>query len=327
MPYTMPTVPGWASGQQANQNAVFEYFMSNMEQFDKRFREALYPDLYWQKVIPSASIDTGINPGAQSMSYPTLDWRGMGGWRARYGKNVPTVSFVTGKNMIPIQSGAISGLVDVEEVEAVQYGVQMDLRTMYPEIMRKACERHVEGTFFYGDSSVGFLPFLDFPGVPYSVVQNGTSGNTEWTSKTPDEILADLNFAMLDVWVLTRMVHMPNTFFMPPAQYGYISATPRSSVSETTILEYFLKNNICKNQGRGEVQIIPLPYLDHAGVSGAARMIVCERDAKNFIMPFPRRFEMLAPQYIDYTVKLYARYRFGPVNLVYPKAFLYVDGI
>lgn len=334
MPF--PSVPGWQTGQQPNQQATFEFFMSNFEQFNARFVEAKYPDLYWQEVIPSGSVDTGINPGAQSASYPTLDWRGKAGWRARYGKNVPTVSFVTGKNRVPIESGAISGLLDIEEIEQVQFGVQMDLRSRYPEVMRKACERHVEGTTFYGDASLNWYPYLDFPGVPTSTVAVGAGGATEWENKTPDEILADMNMALITPWVLTRQVHTPNVLAIPPAHWGYIATTPRSPNSDTTILSYFLQNNIVSNRNQmsgatdvapNPVRVMALPYLDRAGTAGSARMMVWEDNADNFYMPFPRPFEMLAPQFVDYTIKLYARYRFGPVNFVYPKAFAYIDGI
>ncbi len=318
MPF--PMVPGWANGMNPDMAATFEFFTSNFEQFDKRFREVKYPDLYWNQVLPAGSVDTGINPGAQSASYPTMDWRGKAGWRAKYAKNVNTVSFVTGKNRVPIESGAVSAIVDLEELEQVQFGVQLDLRTKYPEIMKKACQRHVEGTFFYGDGELGWHPFLDFPGVPTTVAGNGASGASEWESKTPDEILADMNMAVIGMEVTTRKVHTATTIYLPTAHLGYIRSTARSANSDLSILEYFKRNN-------PGVEVLDLPYLADAGVSGAARMIVMQKIEDNFYMPFPREFELLPPQFVDYTIKMYARYRFGAVNFVYPKAVAFVDGI
>ena len=36
---------------------------------------------------------------------------------------------------------------------------------------------------------------------------------------------------------------MPNTVLLPVAQYTLIASTPRSTASDTTILEYFIQNN------------------------------------------------------------------------------------
>ena len=312
MPLPMPAMQPYTFGAAPTRENAYEFFLSNMEDFKNRFRDVKYPDLFWKKVIPGGSIDTGINPGASMTSYPVMDWRGQGAFRARYGKNIPTVGTTFDKNNIPIQAAAISALMDTDEIRSVLFGMSIDLRTKFPEIMRKACERHVEATFFYGDDTVGFMPFLDFPGVPESVAADGASGDPEWEKKTEEEILADLNMALVTVWVNTRQVHLANTIYLPAGHYGYISSAPRSKNSDTTILSYFLQNNICKNQGRGDV---------------TARMIACERTEENFLMPFPLPFELLAPQYEDLNIKLFAEYKFGAVHLPYPQAFLYVDGI
>ena len=327
MPVTIPTQAPYNFGAVPTRESAYEFFVSNMEQFQNRFRDVKYPDLFWNQVIPEESVDTGINPGAGSVSYPSADWRGQGAFRARYGNNVPTVATEFGKHNIPIQTAAIGALVDTDEVRSVMFGMSVDLRTRFPEIMKKAAERHVEGVFFYGDPELGFLPFLDFPGVPAAVAAAGASGSTEWGDKKPDEILADLHAALATVWVNTRQVHLPNTIYLPAGHYGYIASTPRSANSDATILDYFLKNNLCANQGGGQVTVKPLPYLDEAGVSGSARMIACQRSEENFLMPFPLPFSLLAPQFADFNIKLLAEYKFGAVHLPYPMAFLHTDGI
>ncbi|MDR1534627.1 MAG: DUF2184 domain-containing protein [Planctomycetota bacterium] len=327
MPVNIPVMPAFNFGAQPTRESAYEFFISNMEQFQNRFRDVKYPDIFWNKVIPAESVDTGINPGASMVSYPVADWKGQGAFRARYGKNIPTVSTTFAKNNVPIQAAAISAIMDTDEIRGVLFGMTLDLRTRFPEIMRMACERHVEGVYFYGDPVVGFLPFLDFPGVPEAVAAAGAGGYTDWARKTPDEILADLNTALSAIWVNSRQVHVPNTIYLPPGHLGYIASTPRSANSDTTILGYFLKNNLFTNQGLGEVTVAALPYLGTAGVSGAARMIACERKGDNFLMPFPLPFELLAPQYTDLNIKLFAEYKFGAVHLPYPQAFLYTDGI
>lgn len=327
MSATIPTMPAWRFGAQPSRESAFEFFLSNMEQFQERFRNVKHQDLLWKKVIPFESIDTGVNPGADSVSYPVGDWSGLGAFRARFGNNIPSVAMTFGKNNVPLQVGGISARMDADEVRAAQFGMRMNLHTRFPEVMRKACEFHVEGVFFYGDESVGFLPWLDYPGVPETVAAVGAGGDTEWESKTPDEIVFDLNMALASVWVNSRQVHMPNWVGLPSGHYGYIASTPRSANSDTTILEYFLKSNICANSGRGQVTVEPLPYLDDAGASGAARMISGEKKEENFLMPFSLPFALLAPQFEGFNINLFAEYKFGSVHMPYPAAYLFTDGI
>lgn len=323
----MPTMPAWNIGANPTREGAFEFFLSNMEAFQQRFRDVKYQDLFWKQVIPAASVDTGVNPGANSTSYPVGDWRGLGAFRARYGKNIPTVSLTFGKNNVPIQVGGVSANMDTDELRAVQFGMRMDLQTRFPEVMRKASELHVEGTFFYGDESVGFLPWLDYPGIPESVAATGASGDTEWAKKTPDEVIFDLNMAIITVWVNSRQIHMPNWIALPSAHYGYIASTPRSSNSDTTILNYFLQNNICKNGGYGDVTILPMPYLDDAGVGGTARMVCGEKKEENFLMPFSLPFSLLDPQFEGFNINLFAEYKFGSVHMPWPRSYLFTDGI
>jgi hypothetical protein len=318
----------WQLGANPTRESGYEFFLSNMEHFRNRFREVKHQDLFWKTVIPAESVDTSINPGANMMSYPVSDWRGLGAFRARNARNIPTVSMVFDKNNVPIEVGGISAGMDTDELRAVQYGMRFDLRTKFPEIMRKACELHVEATFFFGDMNVCFLPFLDYPRIPATVAAQNAGGDTEWGNKTPDEILFDMNVALVTVWVNSRQKHMPNWMALPSGHYGYISSTARSSNSDTTILDYFLKNNLYTTSNNGaSMTVVPLPYLDDAGVGGTARMIVGEKIADNFDMPFSLPFELLAPQFHGFSIDLFAEYKFGGVSMPYPMAYLFTDGI
>lgn len=323
----IPVMPAWNFGMQPTRESAFEFFVKNTEQFKNTFREVKHPDLFWNKVIPSESIDTGINPGADMMSYPTGDWNGLGAFRGRGGRNIPTVSMNFGKNNVPIAVGGIAATMDVDEIRSVQFGMRMDLKTRFPEVMRKACDLHVEGSVFYGDNTAGFMPFLDYPGVPVGTVAAGASGNTEWDKKTPDEILDDMNMALSAVWVGTRQVHMPNVMYLPTGHLSYISGKRSASISDMTILEYFKNTNLCKTQTGTELEIMALPYLDDAGVSGAARMIVGEKKGANWDMPFPIKFDLLAPQLQGFGINLFAEYKFGSIHMPYPMSYHYFDGI
>lgn len=312
---------GWSFGPRPDNTGTFNYFISNFEDFRLEFEEVEYSDLYWREVMPAASINTGINPGADSWSYPILDWRGQGAWRGINGENIPTVSMVSGKNTVPILLGAVSGQLDTEEVRRVMMGVSLNLENEYPRIMRMACDRHVEGAFFYGDTNVGFVPFLDYPNIPVTTASGPLSGMTS------AQAIEQLNTWLATVWTNTGLVHMPNTILMPASIYSYLMSTPRSDNSDTTILNYFLQNNITNGRINGEIRIIPLPYLDDAGVGNTTRMIFADIRPETMKMAFPLPFTLQAPQFRGFNIELFAEYKFGPVHIPRPLSFLYVDGV
>lgn len=123
------------------------------------------------------------------------------------------------------------------------------------------------------------------------------------------------------------MRHFPNFIAMPAANLAYLAGLPRGAGTDTTVLSYFLENNIYTRTTGRQFRVVALPYLDDAGTGGSARLIVGEVNADNLQMAFPLPFTILEPQREDFSIKLFAEYKFGPVHLPRPTTFLFVDGI
>jgi hypothetical protein len=321
--------PGWNYGPRPDPAMVFDYFVRMNEHFINNPKEVEYRDLFWSQsenaamgVLPNESIITGINPGADSWSYPVLDWRGQGAWTDGYGDNIPTVSRGAKKITMPIMLAAISSIVSTEEVRKVMMGWSLNLETDYERVKRMAMDRHIEGAFFFGDPDVGFLPFLDYPGVPIKTVA------TPWDS-VPDvnQILADIADAMSQVWIGSGQKHYANTIMLPANKLARLAATARGAGTDTTVLNYLKQNNITSTLGMGELRIIAMPYLDKAGADGGERMIVASVSGDTLQMALPLPYTPLPPQYESLKIKTFAEYKFGPVHLPMPTTFLYVDGI
>ena len=273
-------------------------------------------------VMPNESLITGINPGADSWSYPVRDWRGQGAWRGIYGDNIPTVAVGAKKITMPIMLGAISSMVDTEEVRKVMMGVSLNLQTDYSRIMRLAASRHIEGAFFFGDENVGFLPFLDYPGVPI------LTETTPWDTVTDvNQILTMLNGYISRVWQATGLRHFPNTIMLPASKLAWLAGMPRAVGTDTTVLTYFLENNIYTRLTGKTLRVIALPYLDTAGADGGERIIIGEITGDTMQMALPLPYTQVPPQYETFKIKTFAEYKFGPVHLPLPTTFLYVDGI
>lgn len=318
----------YSQGHNPNRQTAMELVISSFEDMEAAFYDVLYGDIQWRDVVPEASIDTGVNPGADATSYRVRDRRGKGAFRAQHDNGIPTVGQTVDKILVPVEVAGVSAVFDRDDARKMQFGYNQNLLTELADIMREACERHVEGTIFYGDDSIGaFEGWLDYSNVTVSNAPNGAGGNPEWSTKTPAEIIKDVNDAITAVWTGSKQVHLPDTVFLPGEQLGYIAGTAKGDETDTTILEFLKKNNVYTSLTGKELTFKAVRYLDGAGAGGADRMVVAETNPRNFKVPFSIPFDLLDPQERGFDVELYAEYKFGSFHIRYPGCMLYVDDI
>lgn len=321
MPYTQ--------GHNPNRQTAMELVVGSFEDMESAFYDVLYGDLQWREVVPEASVDGQINPGANVASYRSRDRRGKGSFRATHDQGVPTVGQTVDKILVPVEVAGVSATFDRDDARQIQFGYNENLLTELSGIMKEACDRHVEGTIFYGDDNVkDFEGWLDYSLVTTTNAPNGAGGFSEWTTKTPAEIIADINSAITTVWVNSKQVHLPDTVFLPGDQLGYIASTAKGDQTDTTILEFVKKNNTYTSMTGQELTFKAIRYLDAAGAGGEDRMVVAQMGrTENFKLPFPLPYDLLEPQEAGFSVELYAEYKFGSFHVRYPACMLYVDGI
>lgn len=192
----------------------------------------------------------------------------------------------------------------------------------------------IDEQVYVGDSTTGDTGLLNNSLV--TNVQNvptGVSGSTNWSQKTPDEILADVNLFLTSVWAASAWAVMPTRLLLPPAQFGYISTQKVSNAGNVSILKYIQENNLLTTSGRGSLEILPVKWLIGAGVGGTLgttgtvdRAVVYTKE-KNRIR-FPMTLLQRTPvQYDSIYHKTTYFCRLGAVEAVYPETLGYFDGL
>lgn len=301
------------------------------EQVSSRAYDVLLPELLWSKTIPTASIDTSVNVGAKLASYRVKDRRGKGAFRAAVGKDIPQVGVTMNKVTVAMESGAVSATVDRDDLLAVAFGYEgMNLITELGEVMREAAERHIERTFFYGYSALGFAGYLDYALVPVTTAGAKVGGGTTWANATPDEMIKDVQDAIAQMVTNSKGLWVPDRVELPIAQYlrltARINGTGGNGVNES-IISYLSKNNAATQLSGRPLEFRMLRYLEGAGIGGTNRMAVSNNDPRNHWMPMSEAFNMLPPQDRQFATDLFASYKFGSYHKPYPLSSLYVDGI
>lgn len=185
---------------------------------------------------------------------------------------------------------------------------------------------------YYGDTLTGDTGLVNATGVSYSNVANGATGFPQWTTKTPDEILADFNTALTTAWANAGWAVVPGRVMIPPNQYGLLATGKVSAAGNLSILSYVLENNLLARTGQKKLEIYPAKWLIGAGSGGTIgtvsvdRMVVYTKDVDR--VRFPMTLLQRTPvQYDSIYQKSTYFGRLGVLEVVYPETLYYSDGI
>lgn len=141
--------------------------------------------------------------------------------------------------------------------------------------VRLTYDKHMDENVYKGLSQYGSSGLVNNPNVVASNVAAGAATTTAWNTKTPAEILNDINTAINDVWAAAGydLRAMPNHIIIPHEQFNYIATQPVSQLSEKSILTYLQENNVAA-KNNVELVIAGVPWCKGAGTSSTDRMVV-----------------------------------------------------
>jgi hypothetical protein len=188
----------------------------------------------------------------------------------------------------------------------------------------QAADRFIYSTAMVGDATKGWTGFTNDANAPAAnVPADGTSSARTFASKTPDQILRDLNEAITAVETGTGETHIANTVVLPTSEYNRI-ATTRLSDTGGTILSFLQANNVA---GQG-LTILKSRALEAAGAGGTKRMVAYDRNSQvlRFLLPGPHQF-LPAFQKSSLVYEVGGVMNVGGLDVRLPKAMVYRDGI
>ena len=266
------------------------------------------------------------NPGAEVITYTQFDRAGIFKLIANYADDLPR-SDVFGKQF----SAKVFGFggsygYSIQDIRAAMMaGGRLDQKRA--RNVREISDSTHDRMIYFGNSEAGFTGLFNNPNITTGNVVAGVSTTTQWATKTPDEILTDLNSAYTDVLVLTNETEVPNTLLLPVEQHAAITSRARSINSDTTILEFFLRNRPNITRVETVVQL--------ANIGNRADMPDTVGDAFMFYKKSPDVlgyrapvwFEQFAPQQINLAFNVPCHSRSGGVAYYRPLAAVIKGGI
>lgn len=282
-----------------------------------------YPELDYASLIP---VDTTAGEFVKSVTYFSMDGAGAAAWLNGNGKDVPVVGAQMEKHETMVHTAGIGYGYGYEEVnQARLLGVPLDGEKA--RIARRAYEQMVYNVSLTGDTAKGFEGLFSYTGVPQaSVTADGTGATTTWATKTPDQIIRDVNALLIGISTATKETELANTLLLPSERLNTIAST-RLTDTSMTILEFIQKANVYTAQTGQPLTIRGKRGMTTIGSGSTARMIAYRRapDVLKLHIPMVHRFFPVQVEGFQFTIP--GMFRLGGLDIRLPKAVSYGDGI
>jgi len=304
--------------------AALGFLLSQVTSIESEVYAIRYADIQYPRLVP---VDTSAYPWAKTVTYFTYDHVGQADWMNGDTSDMPFAELSRTKYETTVESAKIGYRYSLEEVNQAMMIPGMNLNVDKAAAAKRAADELVERVVISGDSRKGFLGLVNQTVVPQLAVPNGTSGSPLWAQKTPAEILADVNNALVGAWSASNQVELHDTVLLPVAQFGTIAATPRSATSDTTIITYLQQNNVYTSTTGQPLTIRTVRQLAGAGAGGTNRMITYRRDPQvlKFHMPMPHQFFPPQQRMLEFIIP--GMMRLGGLDVRLPRGMSYNDGI
>ncbi len=310
-------------------DSTLAYFVNQLDNLDKKLYEPLY-SVTWGRDI---KLRTGITMANESTSFIRSNIGAIGTqsasgkpWISPNTTTLPGVSINGERVTLPLRLlGQEVSYTSVELERSQLIGQPIDAQKF--NALNVLYQMNTDEMVYIGDTAVGAEGLLNSTLVTAaSVTADGSGSSTLWSTKTPDQILRDVNDMITAAWQASGFAVCPDKLLLPPAQYANIASHKISTAGNVSILTFLEDNSISLRVNGRKLDIQPVKWLTGRGTAGADRMVCYTNDEDRVRFPMvPIRRE--TPYYLG--IKFNAPYiwAFGEVEFVYPETVIYRDGI
>ena len=306
------------------------FLVGELEKRDEKLHEPL-TSITWPRDMP---VKTG---GGWVDSVSVMDVSYASGEGSNDGlignesNDLPMIQADIGKDTYKVfQWGHIVSvpLIDQQKLQKIGRSLDDILNRGLHLVHDKMLDRNV----YQGIAKAGSYGLVNDPLITTVTAAPHTSGgsDTQWSGKTPDEILADVNRVLLATWQASEydLSGMANHILIPPEQYTLLVSTKVGVTGDKSILQFLLENNLGKNQGN-DLFIAPSVWCDGAGTGGADRMVAyCNNEDRvrfDITVPLQRMLTQASAEHLAYLTPYVTQ--FSELQWPYRQHAIYMDGI
>ena len=305
------------------------FLISELEKRDPNVRKPLsnftYPrDIVietgggWVDYVSAMSVAYGITGGA--VNSPVT---------AGGSNGIPIVQASVDKGVYKAHTFAAALRVMWQDMQRANF-IGRSLDNLLQDGVRMAYDKHMDANVYVGITEYGTTGLVNNPDAVETTAANGAAGTATWATKTPQEILKDVNDALAAGWGANANdpTAIPNHILIPYEQYLYIMTTMVTDLATETIYDFLMKNNAATKAG-GDLFIGPTVWCKGAGTGSKDRMVVYNNDRRfakmDELVPLSRIMSAPVVTSVCYDTAYMAN--ISEVQIFYPTSIRYVDGI
>ena len=297
------------------QDSTGVFLARELEQILSRTMDVTYADIKYSQILP---VSTEVGPGADSFTYRIFDKQGSMKIIGDKAKDLPRADVIRREVTHPVRSlGGAFGYT-VQEVRAAAMVPGLNLEQRRANAVRRTYEETVQDIAYFGDAPSGMKGFLNNDQIDKLVPDKWFDS----VGVTTDEMLELLNEVPTRLVQNSNLKERPNTMLVPYDVYRIISTRPRSTTSDTTVMEFYLRTNPM-------IQAIePINELEAAKSQGRLskdRIIVYDRNPDKLQLHIPAPLEFMPPQRYELEYVVAAHSRIGGLAYYYPKSGMVME--
>lgn len=326
------TVPVAGGGRMVTSDAAITsgmaFLVGELEKRDQRLLEPLQ-SVTWQR-------DIVANTGGGWVDFTSntfVDFATTGGNESGIiggeSNDIPIMQANMNKDVFKVFNFANIMKVPYIDQQKIQ-GIGRSIDDILDKGIRLNYNKSIDNVVYNGLPGYKIYGLVNNPLITAASAPNGVGGTATWATKTPDEILDDVNQVINATWAASEydLSGMANHILIPPVQYTLLVSRKVSSAGNISILEFLLQNNIAKNQGR-ELVIAPSRWCVGAGNGGTDRLVayVNDDDRVTFDLPVPLSRVMTQADVREMAYLTSYAAQLGQVKFLYTQCARYVDGI
>ena len=305
------------------------FLVSELEKRDPLIRKPLTSFTYPRDIVIQSGGGWVDYVSAMSVAYGITGGAGASPVTAGGANGIPVVQASVDKGVYKAHVFAAALRVMFQDMQRSNY-IGRSLDNLLQDGVRMAYDKHMDENTYVGIEEYGTTGLVNNPDVTETTAANGAATTSTWATKTPQEILKDVNDALSAVWAANEYdeTAVPNHILIPYEQYNYILTTMVTDLATETIYDFLMKNNVAAKNG-GSLFIGATRWCKGAGTGKKDRMVVYvnhERFVKeDELVPMSRI--MSAPNVANVCYDTAYMANISEVQLFYPTSMLYVDGI
>jgi hypothetical protein len=252
-------------------------------------------------------------------------------WAGKDVNAITGISVDINKTAQPLPIWAMELSYSIPELEsAIKVGRPIDQQKF--EGLNLKHQMDIDQLVYIGDSTMGSAGLFNNSNITATTAAAGNQGTTTWATKTPQEILADVNTILQNTWAASGYAVIPDRLLIPPTQYGVLTSQIVSNAGNMSILKFLEENNLAVQRG-GQLKILPAKWAIGMGAGGTPqvlntvdRALAYARDSQRVRYPMTP-LQKTPLQYYALWYLTYYYCRLGAVEFVFPSTMQYLDAI